>query len=437
MFMNNKIKGKFRVALNDFKSFLGLFKPEQGTEIVLFLSILFFYLTYSIYIAINSSILDNSIVETDLYFSYDTPLILKYGRTQLNGHPLLFFFYYPFVIIGNGLAYILGYKAKTLFFVVVSSILTSMSCIYIYRYINKIIELNRVKSILFALFFAFFSTNLILCFTPESFNLSAFFLSFSVYYYSYYIKINKTPSFIPTILLTDICLGGVTITNVVKGIIPVIFLNEKKTKIFKRIFILTSVFILILLIIQLFMYFTENRNYLNSIVAHQQTFTSITYDTYPTWKQIFHKFFGTPIFFSEIINNTFFSNSAQRIIRSIDVIFYEFIWQKVFIYTLVFLLIFSLIKNFKNKYVQMLFLLLFTDIVIHCVLRFGLDWPFMYGAHWVYCIPLLLAWLYKSLEIKLSKVCFAFLSVTLIILFANNLIRLFTFIEIAKEMFPQ
>ena len=119
--------------------------------------------------------------ETDIYFSYDNPLILKLGRTQISGHPLLMLFYYPFVLIGNGLAYLVTFKAKTLLFVLLSSSMISMSSVYIFRYLREIIEIKRSVAYLITLFFAFFSTNLLLSFTPESFTLSAIFLAFIMY----------------------------------------------------------------------------------------------------------------------------------------------------------------------------------------------------------------------------------------------------------------
>ncbi|MDR0823662.1 MAG: DUF6080 domain-containing protein, partial [Prevotella sp.] len=139
---------------SDLNCFFKAFLPHRKDEKILFFGLLCFYLIYSLIIVFNTSLIDNVSVETDLYFSYDNPLILKYGRTQISGHPLLIFFYYPFVLIGNGLVWLTAFKVKTLFFVLLSSSMISLSCVYIYRYFREIIEVKKYVSYLFSLFFA-------------------------------------------------------------------------------------------------------------------------------------------------------------------------------------------------------------------------------------------------------------------------------------------
>ena len=105
-----------RFKITDFKFLSKALLPQKKEEKLLFFILLLIYLSYSIYIALSTSVIDNMSYETDIYFSYDNPLILKLGRTQISGHPLLMLFYYPFVLIGNGLAYLVTFKAKTLLF---------------------------------------------------------------------------------------------------------------------------------------------------------------------------------------------------------------------------------------------------------------------------------------------------------------------------------
>lgn len=431
------MSGKVRLTQKDLKLFFQLFLPKSNTERVLFFGLFVFYICISIYIALHTSIIDNKILESDLYFSYDNPMVLKYGRTQMTGHPLMVLFFYPFVIIGNLLALVAGFKVKTLLFVGLCSSLISMSCVYVYRYIYEIIEVKWTIALLFTLFFSFFSTNLILAFTAESFTLSAFFLSFSAYYYAFHIKRNTSPSFLSSAILSCVCLGGVTVTNFSKGVIPVLFLKKKVSTIIAKVVGLGLCFFGLLLAVHLFLYFIDGRDYFSSILGHRGTFTAIPYESNLIyWKQVFSKFFGGPIFLPEVINNTFFARSANRLIRTVDVIDYAFAWQYLYIAILSCLLIISFIWNCRNKFVQILFLLLSVDIVIHCVMKFGLDWPFIYGAHWVYCIPLVLAWLYKKLREDQAKIFVVLISVLFAGLFVNNLVRMVDFIYIAGEMFP-
>jgi hypothetical protein len=89
----------------------------------------------------------------------------------------------------------------------------------------------------------------------------------------------------------------------------------------------------------------------------------------------------------------------------------------------------------KNKYAWMLFLLFGVDIFIHVIAHFGLLTPFIYGGHWVYCLPLLLGWLfgYASDKKILKNLLITVTSVLLAGLVVNNLVRLSDFIHMALK----
>lgn len=426
--MNKTIISSF----SDIRYFLKAFLPDKKDEKYLFWGLLLFYLSYSVFIIFTTSIVDNISVGTDLYFSYDNPLILEHGRTQISGHPLLIFFYYPFVLLGNGLVLLTTAKVKTLFFIMLSSSMISLSCVYIFRYIREVLNIKKTIAYLFTLFFAFFSTNLILAFTPESFTLSALFLSFNVYYNSSYIKRGTSPPFISNVILADFFLGGVTLTNMAKGVIPVLFFKEKKVSILKKILILGAVFFVILLIIQVFSALFLDKNYIGSIFAHKDNFTDESLTGMAYLQMIFSHFFGAPIFLSEIFSYKTIRNGIPYLVEG-D---YRLWWQYLFMSLICIFVVISLIRNYKEPLVQMIFLLFLVDIIIHCVIRFGINEPFIYGAHWVYCIPLLLGWLYKKLGEKQAKVFLIIVSCMFAGLIINNLVRLSDFINLAQQIYP-
>jgi hypothetical protein len=418
--------------ISGLKHFLKALLPQKKEEQIFFVILLLFYFSYSVYIALNTSIIDNTIVETDIYFSYDNPLILKYGRTQISGHPLLMIFYYPLVLIGNGLAYLTTFKVKTLFFVLLSSSMISMSCVYVFRYLKEIAGIKRLESYLITLFFAFFSTNLLLCFTPESFTLSAMFLAFNVYYNSSYIKKEESPPFATNIILADFILGGITITNAVKGIIPVLFFKEKKTNILKKIVLLSIIFIGILCIVHLLSAVFLSKNYIESVLTHKEYFTNMGLAGSSYFEMVFTHFFGSPLFFPHLEHYTAYSSNLQYIIEG----YYMYVRQYLFVTLILAMLLLSLIKNYKNRFVQMIFLLFLVDITIHCFFKFGINQPFIYGAHWIYCIPLLLGWLYKKLNKNQGKIFLIIISCMCIGLIINNLVRLSEFINLAQQLYP-
>lgn len=426
--MNKSIRFK----ITDFKFLSKALLPQKKEEKLLFLILLLIYLSYSIYIALSTSVIDNMSYETDIYFSYDNPLILKLGRTQISGHPLLMLFYYPFVLIGNGLAYLVTFKAKTLLFVLLSSSMISMSSVYIFRYLREIIEIKRSVAYLITLFFAFFSTNLLLCFTPESFTLSAIFLAFNVYYNSSYIKKQKSPAFLSNIVLADFILGGITLTNVAKGIVPVLFFKEKKISILKKVVLLGVIFLAILCIVQLISIVFLSKNFFESIFIHRESFTNSALGGSSLFQMVFTHFFGSPIFFPPMMNYTAYNSTMQYIIEGN----YSYWWQYTFVALILATVVASLVKNYKNPFVQMIFLLFLIDIIIHCVMKFGINQPFIYGAHWVYCIPLLFGWLYNKLKEKQAKAFVVFLICMFVGLIINNLYHLTDFINMAQSLYP-
>ncbi|NDV96798.1 hypothetical protein D0T84_18065 [Dysgonomonas sp. 521] len=424
--------GKITSLIDDIKCFLKTLLPQKKEEKYLFVILLLFYFLYSVYIVFSTSIVDNTTIETDIYFSYDNPLILEHGRTQISGHPLLMVFYYPFVLIGNALAYLITFKAKTLFFVLLSSSMISMSCVYVYRYLREIADIEKPVSYLLTLFFAFFSTNLILCFTPESFTLSALFLAFNVYYNSSYIKKKESPPFVSNIVLADFILGGITITNVAKGIAPVLFFKEKKMSVLKKIVLLSLIFLAILCVVHIFSAVFLNKNYFESIFIHRESFTDMSLSGTPYFRMLFIHFFGAPVFFSHMMNYEAQGTGLMYIIEG-DYLFW---WQYLYATVVLVLMLFSLISNYKNAFVQMIFLLVLVDIVIHCFLKFGMDQPFIYGAHWIYCVPLLFGWLYKKLKGFPAKAFVVLILCLFVGLVINNLYRLSEFINLAQRLYP-
>jgi hypothetical protein len=258
------------------------------------------------------------------------------------------------------------------------------------------------------------------------------FLAFNVYYNSSFIKKDKSPPFASNIILADFILGGTTITNVVKGVIPVLFFKEKKAGIIKKIMVLGVIFAGILCVAHVLSLVFLSKNYFESIFMHREFFTNSALAGSSYFEMVFTHFFGAPLFFPQMMNYTAYGSSLPYIIEG----HYAFWWQYLFVALIVVMLLLSLIKNYKNPFVQMIFLLFIVDTTIHCILKFGINQPFIYGAHWIYCIPLLSGWLCKKLKGYQEKVFMGIVACMLIGLIANNLYRLSDFINLAQQLYP-
>lgn len=420
------IKDIFRTAL-----------PKGRTEITVFLGLLLFYLSYSLVIVFNSYAIDHKVFDTDLYFSFDNPIVLRYGRTNISGHPLMFAFCYPLVLIGDFLAYLIDYKAKTLMFVLISASSISMSCVYIFRYLKEIVELRSKISLLITLFYAFFFMNLILAFTPESFTFSAMMLSFTVYYYSAYIKRGESPSLFSSVLLADVFLGGMTITNMAKGVIPMLFLKEKFWTIVKRIFVVGLVFISIIFAVHFASLYFLDKNLFISILVHQNAWTTDPDFLSNMWIFVYNKFYSIPVFFSDYQLNGRLDKETGKEQFFLGVKLYQSLWQYIVGILTLFFVIVGILRNYKNRFALMVVLLLSFDIFLHLILRFGLFDPFIYGAHWLYCVPLLIGWMYKSFKnVYVSKLLFCVICCMFVALVVNNMSHIYNFTTLAAELFP-
>lgn len=419
------VKDNFIQLKNIFLNIL----PKDKKEGYIFAFFTSFYLSYSLLLVFKSYITDHPGSVADLYFSFDNSIIFNKGYENKVGHPTLSLFTRPFIMLGNLLSDIFGYKSKGVLLISLCSTMISLSIIYIYRYLKEIVVLNQFPLYLITFFYGFFSTNLILCFTTESFTITAFLLSFTLYYYSSCITKNKNITFLSNSFFA-LLLGGVTITNFAKGIIPMFFVKDRRNMIILKILLVGSIFALVLLAVEL------KHGVFSEIFVRFNKFSNPSKDA--VFSYIFDWFLGAVMLFPEIIWNTSKQDLYNNVtINMIDVNFYQYWWQYLFVVLVFIFVIISIITNYKNRLVQMVTLLLLVDIVLHVVMRFGINEGFLYGAHWIYTIPIFLGWMYKSVEkTRYKKVYVITITCLFCLMFVNNLNQLINFINIALREYP-
>lgn len=401
--------------------------PENKNELFLLLGIMTFYFSYSVII----SILTPAIIQgppylsVDTYFSFDNKLFYHNNVLNYIGHPLIKLFVTPIVFLGNLCNYIIEPTlGKRLFISFICTFLVSSSAVYVNRYLRHVIDLKKQISYLLTFLFVFFSTNIILSFTIETYTFSLFFLSFTLCYLSLKIKKNEQiPLFSSTLLA--LILGGITITNFAKGLIPTCFSNKKWKDIIKNGIYSSIIFLLILVV----MILTSSQTDTNALSYYSQFSESAGNSLYEKYIDMF---IGSPILLAG-----FFSRLNEPPFPPMIVLdFYHHWWQYCIIgllFTLVFL---SIILLYKNKFVQMLSAFISIDIIIHVILKFGINDAFIYGAHWVYLIPLFIGWLYTKLPQKAIKPYLYLTSIICVAVMTNNMVRLYQFIKLAQEIYP-
>lgn len=403
--------------------FLKTVFPATPFELLLFVIFLSAYGTLGTYIALHYRIVFDDRIPWDAYFSFDNRAIVMTGG-GFERHPLANYFFDWIrelaLVFSDG-------KKNDIFRLVLawcSNIAVSLSLIQIYKYLKNIIRLPKYISLLILTFFALFATTILLSFTPETYTYTLVFLVLFNYYAA--LKLRKEEK-IPAAALTlaTISVGGLTVTNAVKVFIPLFFEKgiykswKKWGNAVLRIIISVGVFVLLFLYRLDFNYM----QFLNKSGEQYEKFSKPKVT--PLWDMIYSWFFGGNMLFSSFIIRDYHSKEGfQYKALSMDV--YTSLIPYLFVAVVLILVLWSYFKNFKNKLVQVLMISFLVDIIIHCILKFGLHTSYIYGGHFIFVIPLMLGWLFygyrNSPRIMAALLCTV--SLLLFYLGMNNLWRM-------------
>jgi hypothetical protein len=378
------------------------------------------------YIALHYRIIFDSRIPWDAYFSFDNKSILMTGGS-FERHPLSYYF---FNWVREFSLFISGGKMDTNFRLTLawlSNIIISLNIVQVFKYLKNIICLPLWLSVLIILFFGVFSTNIILSFTPENFTYTLFLLSLYNYYAAIKLrKEEKTPAI--ALSLAGITIGGLTITNFIKVFIPLLFEKNlfRDWKKFGNAVFRVTIAVICFVLLYLNRIDFKYQNIFSKTNQQYEKFSNV--ESMPTWDMILSFFFGGNILFPGFIISDK-HNMKGFDFKGLYMDLYSSAFPYFFITILLTLIIWSYFKNFKNKWVQVIAISFFVDIVIHCVMRFGLHTSSIYGGHFVFVYPLLLGWLFYSY--RSSRKVMSVLTLTVILLFvyllANNLFRMAEF----------
>ena len=421
--------------MNKILSFLKSVFPSTKTELLIFLFFVIVYGANAWFIAENFRIIYDDRIPWDGYFSFDNRAIVQTGG-GFERHPLSNYF---FDFIRDFALWISGNHYNSVFRLVLalfSTVVIALANVSVFKYLHNIIKLPLKISLLILAFYGLFVTNILLSFTPETYTYTLLFLSIFNYYSAKKIKEEKSVSFAATIF-GSVFIGGLTITNIVKVYIP--FLFEKK--IFwnwKKIGwavakIATSVMVfLFLFMLRLNFNF---QNFLNKTEEQYDKFSKpkIT----PLWDMITSWFFGGNVLFSNYEIRDYHTKDKTFYYKALFMDVYTSAIPYFFIGLILLIVILSVVKNYKNKLIWILVISFSIDILIHCVLKFGLHTSYIYGGHFVFVYPLLLGWLffsYRNKTISLSILYGVIMMMTVYLGF-NNFYRLGEFYQFLETYY--
>jgi len=280
-----------------------------------------------------------------------------------------------------------------------STLVISLANVQVFKYLNNIIRIPLKISLLILAFYGFFVTNILLSFTPETYTYTLLFLSVFNYYSAKKIVENRPVSLGATIL-GSVLIGGLTITNIVKVYIP--FLFEKDIfRTWKKIGIAVSkiaVSIAVFSFLFLLRLDFNFQNFLNKTGEQYDKFSKPKVT--PLWDMISSWFFGGNILFSNFEIRDYHNKDKTFYYKALFMDVYSSFVPYLFVGIILLMIIWSVSKNYKNKLVWILIVSFSVDILIHCILKFGLHTSYIYGGHFVFVFPLLIGWLFYSFRDK-------------------------------------
>lgn len=345
----------------------------------------------------------------DLYLGFDN----AYLNTSIVRHPLL-----------KGLAIFLSKilsfaTSPAIFLVALCSFLLAIQMVFIFKYLTLIIHLRKKDCFAILLFYFGTSQQLILSFTFESYTFSTCFLSLFLYFHAYYHQIGiSLPKKWFYLLLFSI--SGITITNGLK-VLLITYQNNKIA--LAKHFAIVAGFALI----PFFLFLEKvmgSIQHLVQFIKHGNHYLS----------DLFYLFFGGGILFPELKISTINYEYIQEI-KILLASYPEFWSMKTLVITnVLFVLGYSIFKNFNIPLVRSLLILFSIDILLHAVLRLGLNEAQIFSGNFSIIYPLLWAYLLKTN--KFYHFFYFNLWFVIISVYILNFTDLFRILEFGKTFYP-
>ncbi|WP_338372946.1 DUF6080 domain-containing protein [Dysgonomonas capnocytophagoides] len=431
--------------LNSIKSFFLQFLPKDREERLIFFLCILVYLPLGLYILYHTSIIDYPFPLTNIFFEFDNTLIYHVGTTATFKHPLMVYVTMPILYLGDILV-IYFPKVKGILLVLNSNILISLSIVYVFRYLKDIVEISKSQIYYITIFFCLCNTCVYLSFTTESYPYALFLLSFTLWYFSIQIKMERKLDHLSVIFLA-VLTGGLTITNGAKIIAASLFSGERIKRHFYRIGIVSVLFFL-MSILGIILYSKIESEYKNEPINYK-----IMIQNLEAWSihndsasgnnsmKISDQFFGSPILMPKMIINKV--ERQRRDIPTITINQYKINidFYNNYFYRILLLIFYSGILyccwlNRTNKFLWMILSMFSIDFIIHIVMKYALHESFIYSGHWIFILPIIISWGIKKMNIKQIRV----FNVTFILLafffLLNNILRLYDFILLAQKYYP-
>lgn len=369
---------------------------------------------------------------------------------EIPRHPLFAVILYPFYLINKELITMGDTNYAMIFMAILLIASAYYSFIFIYRIFRQIIEMSKKDSILLSAMLYSFGMVMVSMLVPDHFCWSLFLLTMTLYLAGMAMKQKKQLS-AWTIAILSFLTGGVTLSNIAKTYLAAWFVNGKKVFHWKN---LVAMIVPAILLVGIAYYtYKEVREPQFAVDKHievkahakdsiQQRNDSIhhawvlAHTGKPMKEEGFWKWTDMSTSRSDALIHNMMGESIQlhdsyllddMCVNRPTVVKYNYAFNYVIEAIICVLFIIGIIIGIKHKFFLMVLSWLGLDIVIHFVMGFGLNEMYIMACHWIFIIPIAIAYLIKSLTPRHQNIVRGITLLLTLYLWAWNGYLLFTY----------
>ena len=339
---------------------------------------------------------------------------------EIPRHPLFAVILYPFYLINKELIAAGDTNYAMIFMAILLIVSAYYSFIFIYRVFREIIEVGKKDSLLLSAMLYSFGMVMVSMLVPDHFCWSLFLLTMTLYLAGKAMKEKKQLS-AWTIGILSFLTGGVTLSNIAKTYLAAWFVNGKKVFAWKNM--VAMILPAILLVGTAYLIYTEIRepqfhtdkkieitaHAKDTLQAHKDSIHHawvLAHTGEPMKKEGFWKWTDMSTSRSDALIHNMMGESIQlhdsyllddMCVNRPTVVKYNYVFNYIIEGIVALLFILGVIVAVRHRFFLMALSWLALDICIHFVMGFGLNEMYIMACHWIFIIPISIAYMLKSL----------------------------------------
>lgn len=339
---------------------------------------------------------------------------------EIPRHPLFAVILYPFYLINKELIATGDTNYAMIFMAILLIASAYYSFIFIYRVFREIIEVGKKDCLLLSAMLYSFGMVMVSMLVPDHFCWSLFLLTMTLYLAGKAMKEKKQLS-AWTIGILSFLTGGVTLSNIAKTYLSAWFVNGKKVFAWKNM--VAMILPAILLVGTAYLIYTEIRepqfhtdkkieikaHAKDTLQAHKDSIHHawvLAHTGEPMKKEGFWKWTDMSTSRSDALIHNMMGESIQlhdsyllddMCVNRPTVVKYNYVFNYIIEGIVALLFILGIIVAVRHRFFLMALSWLALDICIHFVMGFGLNEMYIMACHWIFIIPISIAYMLKSL----------------------------------------